>query len=80
MTDEPFGAGYHAWKAGCDVKDVMKYMRKPNVEDTIYICGEAYSDKQGWVEGAFCEAEKMLQEHFELPRPFWINEDYYLGW
>lgn len=79
-TDEPFGAGYHAWKAGFSVKNVMQYMRKPVVDEQIHICGEAYSDQQGWVEGAFCEAEKMLQEYFGLDRPFWLPEDYYLGW
>ncbi len=79
-TDDPFGAGYHAWKAGYVVGDVMSYMRKPFSEESIHICGEAYSDQQGWVEGAFCEAEKMLQEHFEMDRPIWLNPDYYLGW
>lgn len=79
-TDDPFGAGYHAWKAGCKVKDVMPYMRKPLAGEQIHICGEAYSDQQGWVEGAFCEAEKMLQEYFGLKRPVWLNKDYYMGW
>ncbi len=79
-TDDPFGAGYHAWKAGFEVKDVMPYMRKPLETENIHICGEAYSDQQGWVEGAFCVAEKMLQEHFGLQRPTWLSKDYYLGW
>lgn len=79
-TDDPFGAGYHAWKAGYSVGDVMKYMRQPKAEEAIHICGEAYSDQQGWVEGAFCEAEKMLEEHFGLERPDWLSPDYYLGW
>ncbi len=79
-TDDPFGAGYHAWKAGVSVKDVMPYMRKPDAKEQIHICGEAYSDQQGWVEGAFCEAEKMLEEHFGLKRPVWINKSYYMGW
>ncbi|WP_316633869.1 FAD-dependent oxidoreductase [uncultured Flavobacterium sp.] len=79
-TDEPFGAGYHAWKAGFSVENVMPYMRKPVADEQIHICGEAYSDQQGWVEGAFCEAEKMLQEYFGLDRPFWLSPDYYLGW
>lgn len=79
-TEDPYGAGYHAWKAGISVKDTMKYMRQPLREERIHICGEAYSDQQGWVEGAFCEAEKMLQEHFELDWPTWLNPDYYLGW
>lgn len=79
-TDDPFGAGYHAWKAGFSVKDVMPYMRKPDANEQIHICGEAYSDQQGWVEGAFCEAEKMLQEYFGLNRPIWLSPTYYLGW
>ena len=72
ITDLPmrqcyyFGAGYHAWKAGFSVKDVMPYMRKPLQDENIHIIGEAYSDQQGWVEDAFCEAEKMLEEHYEL--------------
>ncbi|RZS91938.1 flavin monoamine oxidase family protein [Aquimarina brevivitae] len=79
-TDEPFGAGYHAWKSGYDVGKVMQYMRQPVDTERIHICGEAYSDQQGWVEGAFCEAEKMLQKHFHLDWPNWLDPDYYLGW
>jgi len=79
-TDDPFGAGYHAWKAGYSVENVMPYMRKPVADEQIHICGEAYSDQQGWVEGAFCEAEKMLQEYFGMHRPIWLSPDYYLGW
>jgi hypothetical protein len=45
------------------VKKTMKYMRQPNAQEAIHVCGEAYSDRQGWVGGAFCESEKMLQEH-----------------
>lgn len=79
-TDDPFGAGYHAWKAGYPVEKVMPYMRRPFATEQIHICGEAYSDQQGWVEGAFCEAEKMLHEYFGLDRPVWLSPDYYLGW
>lgn len=79
-TDDPFGAGYHAWKAGFSVETVMPYMRKPLTDEKIHIIGEAYSDQQGWVEGAFCEAEKMLQEHFDMNHPSWLRPDYYLGW
>ncbi|WP_353719160.1 FAD-dependent oxidoreductase [Dyadobacter sp. 676] len=79
-TDDPFGAGYHAWKAGVSVKDVMPYMRKPDAGENIHVVGEAYSDQQGWVEGAVCEAEKMLEEHFGLTRPKWLSDTYYMGW
>jgi monoamine oxidase len=79
-SDDPFGGGYHAWQPGISVKDVMELMRRPDPAEAIHICGEAYSDQQGWVEGALCVAERMLQEHFGLRWPDWLNPDYYLGW
>jgi hypothetical protein len=58
----------------------MEYMRKPMSTENVFICGEAYSAQQGWVEGALCVAEKMLQDHFKLAWPEWLDADYYLGW
>ena len=46
----------------------------------MHVCGESYSAQQGRVEGAFCIAERMLQDHFDLDRPGWLDSDYYLGW
>ncbi|GAB3012472.1 hypothetical protein GCM10027051_14320 [Niabella terrae] len=79
-TLDPYGGGYHAWKANYNIQEVMQYMRNPDKAESIYICGEAYSDQQGWVEGAFCVAENMLEDFFDLKRPDWIPADYYLGW
>jgi Flavin containing amine oxidoreductase len=79
-TLDPFGAGYHGWAPGVEVWNVMPYMRKPYADEAIHVVGEAYSDQQGWVEGAFCVAELMLEEHFGLKRPDWIPKDYDLGW
>lgn len=79
-SKDPYGGGYHAWDVGVQVHDVMRYMRQPLKAEAIHICGEAYSGQQGWVEGALCVAEKMLQDHFQLPKPIWLPEDYYLGW
>jgi hypothetical protein len=76
---DPYGGGYHAWKANYHVGDVMQYMRRPWKDQEIHIVGEAYSDQQGWVEGAFCIAEQMLQENFGLKWPSWLPTDYYLG-
>ena len=78
---DPYGGGYHAWRAGVDVKSIMSYMRCPDKNESVHICGEAYSDQQGWVEGAFCVAENMLQEQFGMTWPKqWLAQDYYLGW
>lgn len=79
-SDDPFGGGYHAWQPGVSVQDVMQYMRRPDQNETVHVCGEAYSDQQGWVEGALCVAERMLQEHFGLKWPSWLDPNYYLGW
>lgn len=79
-TEDPFGGGYHAWQPGISVKDVMEFMRQPVPGEPIHICGEAYSDQQGWVEGALCVAERMLQDHFGLSWPTWLDSNYYLGW
>lgn len=79
-TLDPYGGGYHAWKANYNIQETMHYMRNPDKAEKIYICGEAYSDQQGWVEGAFCVVENMLEEYFDLKRPDWIAADYYLGW
>ena len=77
---DPFGGGYHAWYTGINVKEVMKEIRKPYFNENIYIVGEAYSSDQGWTEGAFKTAENMLQDHFQLNWPDWLEKEYYLGW
>lgn len=42
-------SGVHNWKIGYDHKSTLQKLRDLN---NIYICGEAFSDCQGWVEGA----------------------------
>ncbi|MBJ7311126.1 flavin monoamine oxidase family protein [Rugamonas sp. CCM 8940] len=62
----PFGAGVHFWKPGRDSAQVMATLaafalgadgRAPQV----HICGEAYSDFQGFFEGALRSAQRVLQ-------------------
>lgn len=78
---DPYGGGYHAWQSSYPIKEVVSYMRKPFGKENVFICGEAYSNQQGWVEGAFCIAERMLQDHLGLGWPEWLeNRNYYLGW
>lgn len=81
--DNPFGGGWHFWKMNRKPWEVMGRIRSPklkNRENThVYICGEAYSCNQGWVEGALKSAELMLQENFEMKKPSWLPKDYDLG-
>jgi monoamine oxidase len=76
---DPFGGGWHAWKAGIDFRKTMPYLRAPLPGWPVHICGEAYSVQQGWVEGAYQTAELMLEEHFGLKRPSWLPKSYDLG-
>ena len=76
----PFNAGYHAFAAHYDVCEVQQKIRKPSqlIEGTdasIFIVGEAYSNDQAWVEGAYCTAESVLNDFFGI-KPLIDDKDY----
>lgn len=76
----PFNAGYHAYAAHYDVGDVQRMIRKPSQllfeqDADIFIVGEAYSNDQAWVEGAFCTAESVLNDFFGI-KPIISNINY----
>jgi hypothetical protein len=53
-------------------------MRQPVDDESVHVCGEAYSDQQGWVEGALCTAELILRDHFHMEYPCdWLPRGYY---
>ena len=52
--------GLHTWKLGLDNEDVYKKMLKPFKDKEIYVCGEAFSLKQGWIEGALETSYELL--------------------
>jgi hypothetical protein len=72
-NEDPYGGGWHEWKAGYRLDEIMCRMRKPLPKQDIYIVGEAYSFGQGWVEGALDTAESTLQDFFGLKPPAWLN-------
>jgi monoamine oxidase len=65
-------AGWHTWIVGA--KPWEKTIRKERVQplDGLYLCGEAYSPEQGWIEGALKSSEQVLQE-FKLEKPDWLE-------
>ncbi|WP_434479027.1 flavin monoamine oxidase family protein [Gemmatimonas sp.] len=69
--EDPFGGGANFWQVGVDSQRVAKEIVQPVKPYRVYICGEAYSHAQGWVEGALQTAEDMLQNHLGLPVPAW---------
>lgn len=76
----PFNAGYHEWAPHYDIGDVQRKIRKPSqlidkVDADIFIVGEAYSNDQAWVEGAYCTAESVLNDFFGV-EPIIDNRHY----
>ena len=63
---KPYGGGAHAWKPevkSWEVIDRLRSFSLPNDSQdrqNVHICGEAYSDYQGFIEGALRTAEGVL--------------------
>jgi len=68
---DPYGAGYHGWKAHYKIAEAQYYMTTPSEAINVFsvplhIAGEAYSIDQSWVEGAFTTAESILVDKIGL--------------
>lgn len=64
-SHSPFGAASHAWAPGVDVPDALNSLRAFSLEGTrglenVHVCGEAYSDYQGFIEGSLRSADAVL--------------------
>lgn len=78
-TMDPYGGGFHFWNTHVRSWEVMPRVRRPVSAANVFLCGEAFSAKQGWVEGAINTAETTLETYFGLSRPTWVPEDYDFG-
>lgn len=78
-TVDPYGAGWHFWNPHNRSWEVIPRIRRPVPAANLYVCGEAYSANQGWVEGAINSAERVLQGFFGLSRPAWVSPTYDFG-
>ena len=72
-NDDPFGGGSHLWNVGCPSWELAPKIIQPLRDVPVYIVGEAYSDHQGWVEGALRTSEMLLQQHFGFAPPPWLG-------
>jgi hypothetical protein len=70
--EDPYGGGANFWPVNVDSATVSQKILQPKPQVPVYICGEAYSHFQGWVEGPLETADRMLQVHFELAPPAWL--------
>lgn len=69
---DPFGGGVNFWNIHARSSDVIPKMTNPVPSLPVYVCGEAYSNGQGWVEGALETAELVLTEHLGVAPPAWL--------
>jgi monoamine oxidase len=72
----PYENACHAWRSGSPATEIIEYFSafslKAGVsedEKKLHICGEAYSDYQGFMEGALRSAVKVLEK-----QPFAIKQ------
>lgn len=63
-SQEPYGAGCHVWRPGAQSWQVKQAFKAFSLTGTgrknIHICGEAFSDYQGFIEGALSSADDVL--------------------
>ena len=71
---DPFAGGWHTWEVGTRPwkrwdGETMSSDGSQKVEDQflkdypdLYLCGEAYSSVQGWIESALKSAEEVLRQ------------------
>lgn len=62
--ESDFGYAYHQWAINADDAAVMERLAEP--AGNLYVCNEAYSDDQGWVNGALRSADRALRKGFGL--------------
>ena len=60
----PYGAANHSWKPGVKAREVMGRLKAFELQNgsakNVHICGEAYSDYSGFIEGALNTAQGVL--------------------
>jgi hypothetical protein len=64
-SEPPFGAACHAWAPKFNVPAALDQLKAFGLEPdkrNVHVCGEAYSDYQGFIEGALRSAKSVLQE------------------
>lgn len=71
--NDPYGGAVHFWNAGYRSEEVLMAMTQPLADFPCYVCGEAWSTNQTWIEGALQTAEIVLQKRFKLAPPAWIT-------
>jgi monoamine oxidase len=59
---DPHETGWTFWRAGARSDDVISAAIRPIPGVELYVCGEAFSRAQAWVEGALETADLVVAE------------------
>ena len=62
VTQHYWKGGVHLWKPTYNVDEIYSNILQPNKEKNIFICGETYSHKQGWIEGALSSCYDLFHK------------------
>jgi monoamine oxidase len=57
------GAAFHLWAAGSQPERSMADALNPLPGRPLHICGEAWSMRQGWIEGALETVDALLERY-----------------
>lgn len=57
--------GIHLWKKGVDYKSITNDIIQPIANQEVYICNEAYSKQQRWMEGAVEMSNRVVKHIYE---------------
>jgi monoamine oxidase len=75
---EPYGAACHLWKPGIKSwsveEKVTAFPLERNGLANVHICGEAFSDYQGFIEGALRTAHEVMDRIVGTSKPKKFNE------
>ncbi len=58
--EDDFEHAYHQWKMNADDREIIEYLSNPL--PGFYMCNEAISDMQGWVNGSLRSSNLALQK------------------
>jgi monoamine oxidase len=56
-----WNTGTAFWKPGVDSRTLASRILQPDQQVSFYICGENYSENQGWIEGALESSNQVIQ-------------------
>ena len=63
---EPYMSGVHLWKPGYVSEDIMNHLACFGKDRNIHVCGETYSNYQGFIEGGLRTVDNVINAVLKL--------------